>query len=129
MRTRLSLSHDDAQILAEGCLASAGKQGAAISIAVVDDAGQLLHFSRLDGARAYTVDLAIQKARAAASVAVSTRLLETMAKVPVGGPGGVPVLVEEQCVGAVGISGAQPQVDETIAADGVAALLGGAESG
>lgn len=124
MQSRFSLDFADAQAIAAACLESAARQGVAVSIAIVDGAGDLLQFSRMDGARTYTVDLATKKARAAANVGVATAIIAAMS-----GPGadsvkagGLPILHQGQCVGAVGISGAQTAVDEAIAAAGVAAL-------
>jgi glc operon protein GlcG len=75
------------------------------------------------------VELASRKARTAAAVGVSTSILAEKAKgaafppgdfLPVAG--GEPILSEGQCAGAVGISGATVEMDEQIAAAGVAAL-------
>src|ERR1700741_2564536 len=82
MQSRLFLDFADAQAIAAACLDSAARQGAAVSIAVVDGAGDLLQFSRMNGARAYSVDLATKKARAAAHVGVSTAIIAAMS-----GPG------------------------------------------
>jgi uncharacterized protein GlcG (DUF336 family) len=124
MYSSFSLDLGDAKAIAAACLASAHAQGVAVSIAVVDGAGQLLQFSRMDGARGFSVDLATKKARAAAHVGVPTAIIAAMS-----GPGadavkagGLPILHEGHCVGAVGISGAQTAVDERIAADGIAAF-------
>jgi uncharacterized protein GlcG (DUF336 family) len=51
-----------------------------VSTAVVDQGGALLHFCRLDGARPYSVDLAIRKARTAMPLALSTQVLEAMTR-------------------------------------------------
>lgn len=124
MRSRFSLDFSDAQAIAAACLESAAQQRVAVSIAIVDCAGDLLQFSRMDGARGYSVDLATKKARAAANVGVPTAIIAAMS-----GPGadavkagGVPILHQGQCVGAIGISGAQTAVDESIAAAGIAAF-------
>ncbi len=80
-------------------------------------------------ARPYTVELASHKARASASVGVPTSVIEAMSRERPGqtreanvGPGGVPVHYRGQCAGAVGVSGAKPEVDETIAQAGIAVL-------
>jgi len=130
MRMKPSLSHDEAQTIANGCLAAAEQHGVAVCIVVVDEAGGLLCAHRMDGARQYTVDLAIQKARAAANVGVLTSALEQLSRMRAGsglansvGAGGGPVLHDGMCAGAVGVSGAQPDMDETIALAGVGALI------
>jgi glc operon protein GlcG len=105
------------------------RAGVAVSIAIVDDAGQLVQFGRMDGARAYTVDLAMRKARTAAAVGVATRIITEMSRNTAGpvseaavGSGGLPVLAGGATIGAIGISGAKPEIDEAIAAAGVAAI-------
>ena len=127
MRTKPSLDLADAEAMSAACLTAAQAAGAPVTIAVVDEAGGLLTLHRRDGARAYSVDLATRKARTAAAVGVSTSVIAERAKGPMAGdflpaPGGLPVLSQGQCAGAVGVSGASPEVDEQIAAAGVAAL-------
>jgi uncharacterized protein GlcG (DUF336 family) len=129
MRPKFSLSFEDAQTVAAACLQAARQHEVEVSIAVVDESGVLLHFSRMDGARAYTVELASQKARTSASVGVPTSVIETMVRERPGqsresnvGRGGVPVPYRGQCAGAVGISGAKPEIDEMIAQAGIAVL-------
>ena len=122
MRNKFSLTFEDAHTVAAACLQAARQHEVEVSIAVVDDAGALLYFSRMDGARAYTVELASQKARTSASVGVPTGIIEAMARERPGqareanvGRGGVPVEFRGQYAGAVGVSGAKPEVDEMIA--------------
>jgi len=83
----------------------------------------------MDGARAYTVELASQKARTSASVSVPTSVIEAMSRAGAEhsresnvGRGGVPVQYSGQCAGAVGVSGAKPEIDEMIAQAGIAVL-------
>ena len=129
MRPKFSLSFEDAQTVAAACLQAARQHEVEVSIAVVDESGVLLHFSRMDGARAYTVELASQKARTSASVGVPTSVVEAMVRERPGqsreanvGRGGVPAQYRGQCAGAVGISGAKPEIDEMIAQAGIAVL-------
>jgi uncharacterized protein GlcG (DUF336 family) len=129
MRSKFSLSFEDAQTVAAACLRAGRQHEVEISVAVVDESGALVCFSRMDGARAYTVELASQKARTSASVGVPTGVIEAMhperpgqaleAKV---GRGGVPIQYRMQCAGAVGVSGAKPEIDEMIAQAGIAVL-------
>ncbi len=129
MRSKFSLTFEEAQTVAAACLQAARQHEVEVSIAVVDESGALLQFSRMDGARAYTVELASQKARTSASVGVPTGVIEAMARERPGqareanvGRGGVPVQYSGQCAGAVGISGANPEIDEMIAHAGIAVL-------
>jgi uncharacterized protein GlcG (DUF336 family) len=120
MITRQSLSLDDANaILAAGIAAAINVRP--LIIAVVDDAGLLLAFARMDGARGYTVDLALQKARTSALVGVASSIL-AKAGAPSCGGGGLPVVSNGQCVGAVGVSGATEADDETVAREAISAF-------
>jgi uncharacterized protein GlcG (DUF336 family) len=129
MRPKFSLSFEDARTVEAACLEAARQHDVAVSIAVADDSGALLCFVRMDGARGYTVELASRKARTSASVGVPTAIIEAMSRERPGhsresnaGRGGVPVQYRGQCAGAVGISGAKPEIDEMIAQAGIAVL-------
>lgn len=129
MRTKVSLDFAEAESMAAGAGAAAARLGARVAIAVVDDAGVLMHFQRLEGARSHTVDLAIRKARTAATLSLSTRLLEQMAKEgrlqnseALALAGGVPVTVNGDCAGALGVSGSTSEIDDEIANAGLAVL-------
>ncbi|HLK26416.1 MAG TPA: heme-binding protein [Caulobacteraceae bacterium] len=130
MRMKPSLEFKDAEAIAAACRAAAERDGAPVAIAVVDDAGALLHLQRLDGAKPHAVDLASRKARTAAALGLSTTILERMAaegRLPptdvLALGGGLPIVSQGGCAGAVGVSGATSDVDEKIAAAG-AALIG-----
>jgi glc operon protein GlcG len=132
MRSKFSLTFEEARTVTSACLQAARQHEVAVSVAVVDESGALLHFSRMDGARAYTVELASRKARTAASVGVPTGVIEAMSRERPGqageanvGHGGVPVQHQGQCAGAVGVSGAKPEIDESIARAGIAVLAAG----
>jgi Haem-degrading len=90
------------------------------------EAGELLAFSRMDGARSYTVELASEKARGAAKLGLPTAALEQLwRRTASGNPwmrGGKPVLCDGQCAGAIGVSGAKPEVDEEIVEWALASL-------
>ena len=125
MRMKPSLEFVDAEAIAVACRAAAERAGASVAIAVVDDAGGLLHLQRLDGAKAHAADLAHRKARTAAALGLSTAILEQMARdgrlvgtdvLALGG--GLPVIRAGQCAGAVGVSGSTSEVDDAIASAG-----------
>jgi glc operon protein GlcG len=126
MHFKPSLDFSSAKRLLSAALGAARERGVAVSIAVVDDAGELLAFSRMDGARSYTVELASEKARGAARLGLPTAVLEQLGrKTASGNPwmrGGKPVLCDGQCAGAIGVSGAKPEVDEDIVERALAAL-------
>lgn len=102
-----------------------------VVIAVVDDGGHLVYLQRLDGAPTGSIDVAIGKARTAAAFKRPTQVFDEMTKtrpaitsipgiVPL--EGGVPVMVDGQLVGAVGVSGATSQQDVQVAEAGISAL-------
>jgi glc operon protein GlcG len=132
MRMKPSLTFSDAQTVSGACLEAATARGVSVCVAVADEAGNLVHFCRMDGARSHTIDLARGKATLAATVGVATAVIEQLqrqrpAALPPGfpGAGGVPVLVDNQCAGAIGVSGASPEIDDAIAQHGVASLTAG----
>ncbi len=112
--------------------AEARKNGWTMAIAVVDEAGHLMHFERIDGTQTGSIEVAIAKAKTAAAFKRPTKLFEEAAKTrpavvtlspsAVMIEGGVPVFVGQQLVGAVGVSGASSQQDGIVAEAGIAAL-------
>ncbi|MCY1437374.1 heme-degrading [compost metagenome] len=104
-----------------------------VAIAVVDDGGHPLGLERLDGCAPIGAYIAQEKARSAALGRRETRGYEEMVNggrtAFVSAPlltsleGGVPVLVDGQVVGAVGVSGVKAEQDAQVAKAGIAALL------
>jgi len=103
-----------------------------VSIAILDDGGHLLHYVRMDGASPASAAISVEKARTAAVTRrtsgawqerIKTRpeMLKMPGILPV--QGGVPIIVDKSCVGAVGVSGVQSHEDEQIAQAGIEALL------
>ena len=123
-----TLTVDDAERVLDASFAAARAAGVAVTIAIVDGGGTLLALRRMNGARAYTADLATRKARTAAAIGVGTAVLASLYKdkAPPAEmmtlPGGVPVLSDKLTAGAIGISGATTEIDEAIAAAGLAVL-------
>lgn len=131
MRNKPALTASDVQQMAAACRAEAEKNKWNVSVAIVDDAGFLLYLERLDGAGPMTAEVAAAKARTAAVTRRSTKMWEelvkdrpVMMKFPDNLPiqGGVPIMAQGECVGAIGVSGVQSQQDEQVASAGVAAL-------
>ena len=131
MRTRPALTGADVQKLAAACKAEAAKNKWNVSIAIVDDSGFPLYLERLDGAGPMTAQVAIGKASTAAITRRPTKFWEDRVKerpvflkfpdnLPI--QGGVPIMYQNECVGAIGVSGVQSHEDEQIANAGVAAL-------
>ena len=105
----------------------------AVTIAIVDAGGHLLHLHRMDGAAPISAHVAPAKAHASALGQRESKGFEDMINggrmaflsVPaIDGlmEGGVPIVKDGQCIGAVGVSGVKPAEDAQVARAGVAAL-------
>jgi glc operon protein GlcG len=133
MKTKPVLTLDDVRRIAQASEQEALANGWAVTIAVVDDGGHLLWLQRLDGAAPVSAGIAPAKARTAALGRRESRAYEEMINqgrasflsAPLEGmlEGGVPIVVDGQCVGAVGVSGVKSAEDAQIARAGIAALL------
>lgn len=133
MKTKPVLALDDVRRIAAAAEAEALKNGWAVAIAIVDDGGHPLWLQRLDGAAPVSAAIAPAKARTAALGRRETKLYEDMINQGrtsfLSAPliegmleGGVPIVVDGQCVGAVGVSGVKSSEDAQIAKAGIAAL-------
>ena len=131
MRNKLYMTADDASKIVAAAKVEAQKNNWNVTIAVVDDGGFLLHLERLDGAPVQSATIATAKAWTAAATRMPTKALEDMVKerpavatfpgrVPV--QGGLPIIYQGECVGAVGVSGVKSPEDEQIAKAGLQAL-------
>ena len=133
MKTRSFLELADIKAIAAAAEAEATSNGWSVSIAIVDDGGHLLMLQRLDGAAPISAQIAPAKARTAATGRRESRVYEEMIN---GGrvsflsapglegllEGGVPILKDGHCIGAVGVSGVKSSEDAQIARAGIAAL-------
>ncbi len=132
MQTKKVLTHDDARRIATAAEAEAKKNNWAVTIAIVDDGGHLLWLQRLDGAAPISAYIGPEKARAAALGRRETKVYEDMINngrtaflsAPLAGmlEGGVPIAIDGQTIGAVGVSGVKSSEDAQIARAGIAAL-------
>jgi glc operon protein GlcG len=131
--TRPALTLEGAKKVGEAAAAYAKANGASPSIAVVDESGYLLYFTRSEGSFAAGANVSIGKAHTAAVFKKATKDFEdiinkgrfTMTALPDFTPlqGGVPIVHEGQIVGAIGVSGAKSaQQDEDVAKAGAAAI-------
>ena len=133
MKTKHFLELADVKAVMAAAEAEALANKWAVTIAIVDDGGQLLALQRLDGAAAVSSHIAPAKAQTAALGRRESRVYEEIIN---GGrysflsapglegmlEGGVPVLKDGQCVGAIGVSGVKSTEDAQIARAGIAAL-------
>jgi uncharacterized protein GlcG (DUF336 family) len=136
MRTKHELQLADVKRIAAAAEAEALENNWAVSIAIVDDGGHLLWLQRLDGAAAVSAHIAPAKAQTSALGRRESKVYEdvinqgrnSILSVPMLQgmlEGGVPILVEGQCVGAVGVSGVKSTEDAQVARAGIAALTAG----
>ena len=133
MKHQPQLELDDIKRIAAAAEAQAKDKGWAVSIAIVDAGAHLLWLQRLDGAAPISAQIAPAKAHTAALGRRESKGYEDMINQGrmsfLSAPGlhamlegGVPILVEGQCVGAVGVSGVKSSEDVEIAKAGIAAL-------
>jgi uncharacterized protein GlcG (DUF336 family) len=110
--------------------------GVGVSVAVVDEAGSLVAFQRMQGAPRFSADFAVAKARTSAAFSVPTSNLEELYKdrpafahsfVAQGnyflGRGGIPIFVDGTLVGAIGVSGATAHGEEALAINVIEAAV------
>lgn len=133
MQTKPCLSLLEVRRIAAAAEAEALANHWPVTIAIVDDGGHLLWLQRLDGAAPASAHIAPAKAHTAAVGRRESRIYEEMINQGrvsfLSAPilhgmleGGVPIVVDGQCVGAVGVSGVKSNEDVQIARAGLAAL-------
>ncbi len=132
MFKKSALDFEDTAHVIAAAVAEAKKNNWPVAIAVVDDGGHLLNFVRLDGTPPVSAYIAPEKARAAALGRRESKVYEDIINqgrnaflsAPLQGmlEGGVPIVVDGQVVGAVGVSGVKSSEDAQVAKAGVAAL-------
>ena len=133
MQTKSVLMLADVKKIAAAAEAEALANQWAVVIAIVDDGGHLLWLQRLDGVAPISSHIAPAKARTAAMGCRESKIYEDMINNGrmsfLSAPliegmleGGVPIMVNGQCVGAVGVSGVKSTEDAQIAKAGIAAL-------
>ncbi|MFL6699169.1 MAG: GlcG/HbpS family heme-binding protein [Vitreoscilla sp.] len=132
MKHKPVLTRDDVVRILDHARAAAQANQWAMTIAIVDDGGHPLALERMDGAAPVSAYIATDKARTAAlgrrpSAAYEeminggrTAFLSAPLTAMLGG--GVPIVVEGQVIGAVGVSGAKPDEDVQVASAGIASL-------
>jgi uncharacterized protein GlcG (DUF336 family) len=133
MKTRSSLELADVKKIAAAAEAEAMLNNWAVTIAIADEGGHLLHLQRLDGAPPVSAHIAPAKAHTAALGRRESKVYEDVIN---GGrtsflsapaiqgllEGGVPIMKDGFCLGAVGVSGVKSSEDSQIAKAGIAAI-------
>ncbi len=128
MRYKPVLTLDDAKKMLAAGEAEAIKNNWNIVIAILDDSAILVALHRMDGARPGNPEIAIQKARTSALTQRSSKIWEdwvnggkisssTMPLLTV--RGGLPIIVDGECLGSIGVSGVASHQDEQV---GMAAI-------
>ena len=134
MLTKPVLTVAETTKILDAARAEAEKNNWAVTIAVADDGGHLLSLLRLDGCAPVGAYIAPEKARTAALGRRESKVYEDMINggrtaflsAPLAGTleGGVPVIVDGQVIGTVGVSGVKADQDAQVAKAGAAALKG-----
>ncbi len=131
MRIKPSLTSTDVKKILAACEAEAAKNKWAVAISIVDDGGFLLGFQRMDGAPPISAEVSMGKARTSAMTKRPSKFFEdrvkerpAFASFPAGIliQGGLPLIHDNECVGAIGVSGVQSHEDEQVAHAGVSTL-------
>ena len=133
MKSKAVLEFADIKAIAAAAEAEAFRNNWAVTIAIVDEGGHLLHLQRLDGAAPISAHIAPAKANTAAMGRRESKVYEDIVN---GGrtsflsapyihgmlEGGIPIVKDGQCIGAVGVSGVKSTEDAQIARAGIAAI-------
>lgn len=132
MKYKPTLGLDDVKKMAAAAEAEAVANQWAVTIAIVDDGGHLWWLQRLDGAPPISAHIAPGKARTAAVGRRESKAYEDIinqgrtsflsAPLDCTLEGGLPILVEGHCIGAIGVSGVKSSEDAQIGRAGIAAL-------
>lgn len=134
MLTKLSIDIETAEAVIAAATAHAEKMGVPQNIAIVDEAGHLVAFRRMDNAKFWSIEIAMTKAFAASGARKATKEIGPAtqpgapgygAQALLGGrfttlPGGIPLVVSGAVVGAIGVSSGSTAEDQEVAEAAVA---------
>lgn len=130
---RKTLTLEAARRIAAAAEAEARKNNWNVVIAIVDEGGYPVYLARMDGVQLASIEIALRKARSAALFRRPTKAFEdqlaggrqAVLALPGAAPfeGGLPIVVDGEVIGAIGVSGVASQQDGQIARAGVDALL------
>ena len=132
MRLKPAITLDDAKTMLAAAEAEAKRNGWEVVIAILNDGARIVAVHRMDGARPGNDDFALAKARTSAMTcrpsAVWERRVEGAHKAYLTFPfmavqGGLPIIVDGDLIGAIGVSGVASHQDEQVAAAGLAAAF------
>ena len=132
LATKKAITLELAKKIAAAAEAEARKNNWTVVVSVVDDGANLVYLGRMDNTQIGSIEVSIQKARTAISFKRPSKAFEDMVAggrsailglpgvVPI--EGGLPLIVDGQMVGAIGVSGATSQQDGVVAKAGADAL-------
>jgi glc operon protein GlcG len=130
--TKKALSLEAAKEIAEAAAAEARRNQWTMVICIVDDGGHLIYLERMDGTQIGSVVVAQEKAATAVRFKRSTKVLEeailggrtVLLRMPDALPveGGLPIIVEGQVIGAIGVSGGTSPQDAVVGSAGLKVL-------
>jgi uncharacterized protein GlcG (DUF336 family) len=134
MQVKKVLGVDEVNLIAQAAIAEAVSHEWAVTIAIVDDGGHLLFLQRLNNAPIISTHIAPAKANTAALGRRESKVYEELINQGrysfLSAPqlegmieGGVPIMLDGQCLGAIGVSGVKSNEDALIAKAGIAALM------
>ena len=133
LATKKALNLSSIKTMVAAAEAEAAKRNVQVTICIVDESGNLLFLQKADGPGLNTIDYAQKKARHAAYYRSPSKnaadQLKSGNNFPLISPnsfpnqGGLPIKVEGQTIGAIGVSGAASEVDEAIGQVGIDAIL------
>ncbi|SMX51077.1 GlcG/HbpS family heme-binding protein [Actibacterium lipolyticum] len=129
----------DARVLIAGARVKADEIGVPMCIAITDEGGNLIAFERMDGGKVTSSTIAIDKSFTASGAKKATHEYGAASQpgapaygiaAAIGGRlmvvgGGLPVIVEGDVVGGIGVSSGTPGQDQEVAQAGIDAFLGG----
>ena len=127
----LRLTQDGARKILDAAIAKAIAMGVPQCISIVDDGGHLLAFTRMDGAKVLSIDSSLRKAITAASSRVPTGNVHADVELKLAFAtqgkltnlkGGLPIVVDEHVIGAIGVGSGTSDEDLEVARAAVAAL-------
>jgi glc operon protein GlcG len=139
IKAKKTLTSKGVRMMMDAALARAAEFGITVTVAIVDDGGHLLMLERMEGGRFHTVHSATAKAVTAASNKRPTTtkgaqgqeldVIHALGLALAAGPknwtameGGYPVMVENECIGGIGVSGGDWKQDEDIARAALGAI-------
>jgi glc operon protein GlcG len=127
------ITNEQAKAAAGAALAEAKKNNWRMAIAVVGPSGELVYFEKMDGVQLASIEISQGKARTAVQFRVPSKVFAdqyaagnmvflTFPERPVASEGGVPIIVNDKIIGAIGVSGGTGQQDGQAAITGQAAV-------